>query len=126
MLGGALAFGSAGLFGTSLIEVGDGAGIRAIDPVNGIQGDIFILPGGGTIDVRASSTISGASISAARTKAGTGLLLLEDGNDASTGDGGINVLAGTLALGTAMPPAPAISASPRARRSPMPPASAAR
>jgi len=99
--GGTLAFNQQGLGASATIAIDNGAAIRLLEDV-GHGGDVTILSGGGTIDTDAYTfTVSGGvDFQGELTKLGSGVLMLRDENDAGTGTGGIDVTAGTLALGS--------------------------
>ena len=101
ILAGTLAITGDALGDSATVEIDNGAGITLLADSNQSH-DMTILSGGGTIDTDAYTfTVSGAvDFQGELTKLGAGTLTLRDENDAGTGAGGINVLAGTLALGS--------------------------
>jgi fibronectin-binding autotransporter adhesin len=101
IFGGTLAVSDGALSGTGLIEI-DSGGTLAADGYTGLFANIAILEGGGTIDTgsKVFDVFGGVNFGAMLTKTGSGVLLLEDFADTSGGYGGINVTAGTLALGS--------------------------
>lgn len=101
VFGGTLAVSGGALFGTSLIEIDSGATLRA-SGFMGTGANITILEGGGTIDSgpKLFDVFGGVSFGGLLTKTGSGTLLIEDSAETGSGYGGINVIAGTLALGS--------------------------
>jgi len=99
--GGTLAFNQQGLSFSQLIAIDNGAAVRLLEDVDH-DGGVTILANGGTIDTDIYRfTVSGAvDYQGELTKTGSGTLELRDENDTGTGAGGINVIAGTLALGS--------------------------
>lgn len=100
ILGGTLAASYDTLGFSQLVEIGNGAQLRALDDL--YLGDMRILAGGGTIDTGGSfvEVVGGIDFTFGLTKIGSGTLLISDDYGIGTGAGGINVNAGTLALGS--------------------------
>jgi fibronectin-binding autotransporter adhesin len=99
ILGGALEANSGGLFGTELVQIGNGATLRMLQ--NAVLAGGEILESGGTIDTGAYflDIFDGVTFTGQLTKTGSGVLSLLDIWDTGNGSGGINVTAGTLVLG---------------------------
>ncbi|WP_404338301.1 autotransporter-associated beta strand repeat-containing protein [Sphingomonas sp. MMS12-HWE2-04] len=97
---GTLAVNQFGLGASQLVEIDNGAALKALE--NSYAGDVAILSGGGTIDTDGYTfdVIGALDLQGELTKTGSGTLLLEDLNGEGKGAGGINVTAGTLGLGS--------------------------
>ena len=100
ILGGTLAAYGAALSGTQLVEIDNGATLSLLG--DAVLGDMAILEGGGIINTGAkfAHVFGGVTFTGELTKYGSGVLHLIDFLETGSGDGGINVQAGTLALGS--------------------------
>jgi len=100
ILAGTLAVGEFGLGGSQLVEIDNGATLKALK--DAYAGDMAILSGGGTIDTGNFTLELFGSIDfqGELTKTGSGTLLIDDSFEEGIGAGGINVTAGTLGLGS--------------------------
>ena len=100
VLGGTLEVDATGLFGTSLVEIGNGAMMRALTAFTDRR-DSRSWHGGGTIDTGAGivSIFGGIDFGGTADQAGGGLLISRRHRHGRHGNGGIDVLSGTLGLG---------------------------
>ena len=99
--GGTLGFNQQAIGDSASIVIDNGAAIRLLEGVDH-SGAMTILANGGTVDTDSYTftVAGGVDFQGELTKIGAGTLLLRDDNDAGSGAGGINVTAGTLALGS--------------------------
>jgi len=100
ILAGTLAVGEFGLGASELVEIDNGATLKALK--DAYAGDMAILSGGGTIDTGnfTLELFGSVDFQGELTKAGSGTLLIDDSFEEGIGAGGINVTAGTLGLGS--------------------------
>jgi fibronectin-binding autotransporter adhesin len=95
---GTLAITQFALGSSELTELGNGARLVALE--DAFVGDMRILPTGGTIDTGSNTleVLGGVDFQGLLTKTGSGTLVLLDLFETGTGEGGIDVTAGTLGL----------------------------